>query len=740
MRNPLFRPALLAASVAVAASAQTQAAAIEEVIVTAQKREQTLQDVPSAVSAISSDYVSDLLGAGENIRALAGRVPSLQIESSNGRQSPRFYIRGLGNYDFDVNATQPVSLIYDEVALENSVLKSLPLFDVAQIEVLKGPQGTLFGRSTTAGVVKVDSVRPTYEPDGYVKAGYGSRGTLTTEGAFGGGFSDTVAGRVSLRYLERDAWIDNTANGAGDDFGGFDEFAYRVQLLVEPSDELSALFKLHGFHQEGDQPQVFYANAFTPGTSGLRSDFDEDVASHDFEASDFDLDHIGASAEVEYDFGGVTLTSVTAYDQVDSFSQADIDGGITNPDYFDNLFGAGILPSTGESGFPVNSGDGLSDHYQFTQEIRFSGETDAIFWQAGLFYFDEDITVRSSDFDNTGVATATTYVDQKTESIAIFGQAEFSVTDQLAITAGLRWTEDDKDLEVYNAGGNIGSADGQDGYLSWELAANYDFTESVTLYSRLATASRGPVTLGRFGVVTEADTETITSFEIGVKTDLFNDRARWNATVYGYQIEDHQLTATGGTDNVNRLLNAEDTTGEGFETDLEAFVTDNFKVTFNLSYTKTEVNDSTLLTDRCSGTPSCTVKDPLVATVPGPFGDRNLVSIDGNPVPRTPEWMYNIILDYKIPVGSGAIYLQTDWNYRDDSNIFLYESVEFIAEERWIGGAKIGYQSEDETFDVALVGRNITDEVVADGALDFLNPTAFVNEPRFLGVEVSKNF
>ena len=145
----------IAATVGTAAPAMAQ---LEEVIVTAQKREQSLQDVPASVSVISGESINDFVGSGENIRALSGRVPSLQVESSNGRQSPRFYIRGLGNTDFDVNANQPVSLIMDDVALENSVLKSLPLFDIARVEVLKGPQGTLFGRNTPAGVVKVDSV------------------------------------------------------------------------------------------------------------------------------------------------------------------------------------------------------------------------------------------------------------------------------------------------------------------------------------------------------------------------------------------------------------------------------------------------------------------------------------------------------------------------------------------------------------------------------------------------------
>ncbi|MFT7246452.1 MAG: iron complex outermembrane receptor protein, partial [Candidatus Azotimanducaceae bacterium] len=131
--------------------------------------------------------------------------------------------------------------------------------------------------------------------------------------------------------------------------------------------------------------------------------------------------------------------------------------------------------------------------------------------------------------------------------------------------------------------------------------------------------------------------------------------------------------------------------------------------------------------------------DPIVDTFPGFFGTVNLVSVDGNPLPRAPEWIYNVIIDYERPYGEGMIYASTDWNYKDESNIFLYDSVEFVSEERWLGGVRVGYRSEVNGYDVAIVGRNITDEIVAEGALDFLNLTAFVNEPSYWGLELRKN-
>ncbi len=717
--------------------AQNTEFVLEEVVVTAQKREQSLQDIPSAVSAITAAEVEDFLGAGENIRALAGRVPSLQIESSNGRQSPRFYIRGLGNYDFDVNATQPVSLIYDEVNLENSVLKSLPLYDVARVEVLKGPQGTLFGRSTTAGVVKVDSVQPSQDSHGYIKAGYGSRETVSLEGAYGGAISEVVSARASFKYLDRGKWLDNTVNGVGDDRGAFDEFAYRLQVLVEPSDAFSALFKVHGFKQDGDQPQVFYGNAFTPGVEGLRPGFNEEVFSHDLQNEGMELEHFGGSAKLSFELGeGRRLTSITSYDSLDSFSFADIDGGVQG--------GPEAIGQLGRQAFfSVSSGDGLSDHNQVTQELRLSGQTDNLFYQVGAYYLDEAITVDSVDFSNDGSRLQLTQAVQDTRSAAIFGQIEFDLNDKTSLTAGIRYTDDDKKLQVVpGAGSNAPAAkiEASDDYVSYELALNYDLNEDWAVYTRLATASRGPVTLGRFGFTSQAETEEITSFEVGHKASLLGGRARWNSAVYAFSIDDQQLTATGGTGNTNELLNAEKVDGAGFETEVEILFTEGLKFSANLSYNDTEIKDSNLNTELCSSTPLCTTLDPIVDTFQGFFGTVNLVSVDGNPLPRAPKWLTNLSLSYDREISSGYLYANTDWNYRSDSNIFLYESVEFVAESRWIGGMRLGYKNSDQTLDVALVGRNITNEIVADGALDFLNPTAFINEPRFWGLEFSKSF
>jgi iron complex outermembrane receptor protein len=728
--------AIAAAGLLCAPAVYAQELVLEEIVVTAQKREQTLEEVPAAVSAISGELVSDYLGGAQDIRALAARVPGLNIETSNGRTQPRFYLRGLGNIDFDVNANQPVAMIFDEIALENNTLRSLPLFDIERIEVLKGPQGSLFGRNTNAGVIKVDSVKPSAERNGYFSAAYGSRETFITEAASSFAFSDTFMVRASLKYQERDEWIDNTFNGPGDDFGAFEEFAWRLQFLWQPSDAFAGHLKLHGFNQEGSDPNVFYANAIAVGTSGLRPEFDEEIASQDFgDIATLDLDHIGGALNLQWSFANdMTFTSITGYDTVENFQSADVDGGEISFDPAD----------IGELGkqvfFGVATGDGLDDLEQITQEFRLAGQTQDLFWQFGFFYFDEDFDLLNQSFH---FPPESALVSQQTESMALFGQVEYAFTEVWALTVGGRWTDDEKDLQVGPAvpGGIVtpASISVSDDFINWDVALTYDASDDWTWYGRVATGSRGPVTLGRFGFVSSAKTEDTLSSELGFKSRLLDGRARWNTSVYAFKNDDQQLTATGGAANVNQLLNADQVNGFGVETEFDLLITENLFVSANASYNDTEIDDPGLRDDLCGSSPTCTGLDPIAGTRIGPFGPVTEVFIDGNPLPRTPEWIFNFILEYTHPLQSGDLYLNTDWNYRDESNLFLHESVEFVQEERWLGGLRAGYRTGNG-WDFALVGRNITDEIVVEGGINFLNLTAFVNEPAYWGGEIRVNF
>ena len=257
-------------------------AILEEIVVTAQRREERLEDVPISISTMSGDRLTSILEGGDDARALAGRVPGLNAESSNGRVAPRFYIRGLGNTDFDLNASQPVSIVMDEVVMENVILKSFPLFDIERVEVLRGPQGSLFGRNTPAGIVKFDSVKPSEEFNGYARLTVGEAETINFEAAMGGSLNanDTVMGRISIFSLNRGDWIDNTFTGETDAMGENKDLAIRGQLLFAPTDSFQALVNIHWRDYEGTA-EIFRADVLTKGSSSLNSNFDRDVVAFD---------------------------------------------------------------------------------------------------------------------------------------------------------------------------------------------------------------------------------------------------------------------------------------------------------------------------------------------------------------------------------------------------------------------------------------------------------------------------
>ncbi len=205
---------------------------VGEITVTARKVEEDIQKVPVSVSTLQGEDLDVLTTGGVDIRALSGRVPSLVMESSFGRAFPRFYIRGLGNTDFDLNASQPVSMVVDEVVLENPVVKGVPLFDLDRIEVLRGPQGTLFGRNTTAGIVKFETVKPSQDFDAYARASYGTYSTTDIQGAVGGALGKNFSARFSGLYLSRSDWVDNQYEpGPESELGGYTTTAFRLQLL-----------------------------------------------------------------------------------------------------------------------------------------------------------------------------------------------------------------------------------------------------------------------------------------------------------------------------------------------------------------------------------------------------------------------------------------------------------------------------------------------------------------------------
>jgi outer membrane receptor protein involved in Fe transport len=732
MRNVTLAAAIAMALPLPSAWAQ-EMTALGDVIVTAQRRSENIQDVPISVSAVDGDHLDAMFEGGGDIQVLAARVPSLYAESSNGRLAPRFYIRGLGNSDFDLAASQPVSIIVDEVVLENVILKSFPMFDMDRVEVLRGPQGTLFGRNTPAGIVKFDTRKPTQEFSGDAALSYGELGSMSFEGAVGGGLTDTVSFRLSGLYHEREDWIDNDFTGENDAMGGYDEFAYRAQLLVAPSDAFSALINIHGRDIDGTA-SIFRANVLGPGSDGFNSNYDRDHVSYD--GGNNNPQHAegtGGSIKLDFKLGGdMTLTSISAYETTESSSLGDIDGG----------FGAGPAPGAGPCPpgsapgdvcipFPSDTQDGIDDLDQFTQEFRIASQaSDRLFWQAGAFYFDSDFAVTTNPF----FAPPTTVNHQNT-AWAVFGHVSYDVNDQWTVTGGARYTDDDKDFSVGASPNPQPPVSVSDENVSGDLSALYKASDNVNLYARLATGFRAPTIQGRdvafFAAPSTAKSETITSIEGGFKTTLADDRIRLNGAVYYYEIEDQQLSAIGGGGNFVQLVNADKGTGMGFDLDGEFLVTDRFLVTLGLSYTDTEIDDATLVVPPC-GSGMCTVLDPLDV-------NGNAI-IDGNSFTQAPEFIATLTARYGIPLGSGELFFFTDWAYQGETQFFIYESAEFRSDGNFEGGARVGYAADGGKWEVALFGRNITDEENVKGAIDFNNLTGFDNEPRIIGLSFRTRF
>ncbi|HEV8692486.1 MAG TPA: TonB-dependent receptor plug domain-containing protein, partial [Ideonella sp.] len=309
-----------------AATNEAEAGKLQTITVTAERRAENILDVPSSISTLSPEMLDVLATGGQDLRVLASRVPSLNVESSFGRAFPRIYLRGYGNTDFRLNASQPVSLIYDEVVQENPILKGFPVFDLDRIEVLRGPQGTLFGRNTPAGAVKFESARPTKKFEGYGSISFGTYSSVNVEGAVNVPTSSDSALRLSVLSQNRDDWVTNTyAAGPTHKLEGYTDNAVRLQWLVQPSKDFSALVNVHGRDFDGSA-RVFRANIIKPGTNDLIDGFDPEKVALDG-VNHSELQNFGANARLRWDFGGVALHSITGYEHVKAFSRGDIDGG-----------------------------------------------------------------------------------------------------------------------------------------------------------------------------------------------------------------------------------------------------------------------------------------------------------------------------------------------------------------------------------------------------------------------------
>ena len=709
---------------------------MEEVVVTARKREQRSFEVPLSVSTIRGEKSDTLRSSGMDVRFLSNRTPSLQMESSFGRVFPRFYIRGLGNTDFDLNASQPVSVLHDGVVLENALLKGFPAFDLDRIEVLRGPQGTLFGRNTPAGTVKFESVRPTWRLEGYGRLSYGRFNSTNFEGAVSGALVPSVlSARLSLLTQRRGDWVDNEYTGEENALGGHRDLAGRVQLLWTPMPKLEAWFKFHARDLDGTA-RLFRSNILLQGEGGLVQDFARDRIAHDGRNEQTLRTH-GLAVEVRYDIGNFQLVSLTGLERLTNYSRGDIDGG----------YGAVFSPPSGpgEIPFPSETASGIPMLRQFSQEVRLmSAGARRLAYQFGLYYFREFVKMEDFNYDTLagGILDGLVRQEQEATARAAFAAMTFQWLEDLELSAGLRLSNDAKDYAAWRDKARAATGAGplgpihqnpQDTVWSGDLSLRYRAAPGVQTYLRAARGFRAPSIQGRllFGdVVTLADTETILSFEGGTKLRLWGQRLHLNMAAFHYFMQDQQLTAVGGEANFNRLVNAESTVGRGFETELTLLPITALEISAGLSYNQTRIDDPQLAVQGC-GAP-CTILDPAAS---GTF------SIDGNGLPQAPGWIADVTLRYVLALPERAhLVASTDWAYRSRVRFFLYDSVEFADDWLVEGGLRLAYLFPNTDMEVALSGRNILNDISPTGGIDFNNLTGYVNEPRYWSLELVRRF
>jgi len=743
----LMLPGGTAWAAAAAAPATDSDENIQEVIVTAERREERNVDVPVSTAVLTGQLLSVLGSSGQDIRQLAFAVPSLNIESSNGRTFPRFYIRGYGNTDFTTFASQPVGLYYDDIVQENPALKGFPIFDQQDIEVLRGPQGTLFGRNSPAGVVKIESVKPQLNNfGGYATISDGTYSTANFEGVINVPLGSQWAFRLSAQGQHRDNWVDAPYNLPGDQhLEGYDDWAVRFQTLYQPSDDFTALLNLHT-RWLGGSARLFRANVMSEGSNALVPGFDPATIYTDgYNGQSFTS--MGASLHLAWLTPAFLYQSITGYESIRHYNTiGDIDGG-----YGAGFFaGAGASSGPGFIPFPVETG-GQTTNYQLTQEFRMvSRSTGNLQGQAGLFFFYEDVKGIGNDYVyNSLQLIDSTLSEQKNNAEAVFASLQYTWASVWNVRAGVRYTWDNKTFNVPSsslAGLAVPQSDSASATkFNWDIAPSWQFNPNANLYFRVATGFRAP----SFGAPTPgppplgiqvASSEDNISYELGIKAQTPDRRAYFAFDIYYYDVAHQQLTAVGGASNVVTLINAQDTIGKGAELEIQLRPLKNLNINFAGSYNYTRIEDPTLAVAPCfnwsflgPGFPACTEQNPLNA--------NGFALINGNPLPQAPKWVGDLSLRYGLPMGRGGeLYALVDMSYRTDMNFFLDKELEFVGPPLFQGGLRIGYSWSNNKYEVAAFCRNCTDQIRNIGGINFENFTGFINDPRIVGGQLILRF
>jgi len=723
------------------AGAMAQPGVLEEVIVTAQKRSESLQDVPVAVNAFSAETIQE---AGiNNANDLAIMTPSLNANVNTSPFTTRLTIRGIGTAQSDPALEPSVGLFVDGVFMSRSGLGTSDLTDIERIEVLQGPQGTLYGKNANAGAISIITKRPNLEEfEGYVEASVGdySMGKLTA--AATGPLGDTVAYRLSGNMHKRDGYYDN--GGAGiDDQNDADDWNLQGKLLWEPTERLSML--LSAAHVDRDttccgadstQGDAVQQELINQGFSPDKNDpYDYKVATSYQDA--FTMESDVASLHIDYEMDGASITSITAWNDYDYTTSYD-----TDRSQLDVLI--------------VHDEHSKGD--SFSQELRLDTSLgDNLDYMLGAFYYEQTthrgdgspvvlfgkdfITIADQQdlpfpFPTIGlVAQPGDYVAYKNswdnETLALFGQATWHIGERWHVTGGLRWTDEERKADLFSEGFSTAplagtfkfvdtistpidaSLDRSGDNVDWLARLAYDVGDNSMVYASASTGTKS----GNFNGVNgtpeerEFDDEDTTSYELGVKSTLLDSTLRINAAAFYTEVDDYQFQALAPAGIGTLVSNDGEVEVSGVDIQVDAVPLPNLTLTAGLLYmNKYEVTDGVN---------------------------------KGRELPWTADYSGNLGATLVFPLADGAIYLRGDYIYMDDHAIRIADSLEeWDIDDRELLNLKVGWRNDN--WNISVWGKNLTDdEYAAQTSASFLLTGAvqyFLAPPRTYGATLRYDF
>lgn len=676
--HSLTKSALFGAAAAIGlsagASAFAQGVFDDEVIVTAQKREESAQDVGISITTLSGEQMESLgYTNAQDVTALAAGVATVQ---PNGEANYAVGIRGVANNDFTSNVESPVAIYVDETYISQMSGAGFLLFDIDRVEILRGPQGTLFGRNATGGLVHYLSVKPTTDEfNGYGSFTYGNFDRFKAQGAVNIPMGDTLSARISLATHQGDGYAFNRLN-PDKDLNNANESAGRVQLRFQPNEDFDLLLNARFGHQNIRTGFFEYASAilptgdYTPGVPnpdlGNYVDLDGDVYAGDFDFTGQNKTNTeGYTGRFDWNLGFAKLTSITDLQSVERDYMEDSDASPAN--YFNFFL--------------------TTDAEQFSQEVRLAGDMEKLKWVLGFYYLDIDINdsngAKATDlfaalFGPVAVAGfngVRNPYSLDTKSWSLFGQFEYALADELTLIGGLRYISEKKDY-VYDdyvalfpedvtsgldprimnldpPASFVGNR--KDSNIAARAQLNWTPSDGILAY---ASWNRGvksggynapllPTPIFLTQEFMTYDPEKLDAYEVGVKLDL--GRARLNASGYYYDYKNCQAFSILGLDTFT--LNA-DCENKGFEVEVQGSAAKGLDYLFGVGFTDAEVTNILGVT-----VDAVTPLGTLPAIIPG--GKQRPV--------QTPKWNLTGLVRYEFPVpGIGNLALQVDGQYRSE--------------------------------------------------------------------------